>query len=72
MSALLASREVESQTGWHGIRMDRATAKEARFRASPIPNLDKAAAAVHRAAKAYKKRFPEAEMEDLLWSVEEI
>jgi hypothetical protein len=52
--------------------MDRATAKDAKFRATPIPNLDKAGAAVHRAAKAYKKRFPDADMEDMLWSVEEL
>jgi len=51
--------------------MDRATAKGAKFVASPEPTHDLAAKALKKAQKKYYKANPAADSEGDLWSVEE-
>lgn len=69
MAAYLA---VQADKGPHGISMERATAKGAKFVASPIPTHDLAQKAISRAQKKYYKENPDASPEGDLWHVEEI
>lgn len=68
MSAYLA---VEADRGPHGIPMERATRKGAKFKASPVPTHDLAQKAINRQQKKYYKANPDASPEGDLWSVEE-
>jgi hypothetical protein len=58
--------------GPHGIPMDRATAKDARFVASEIPTHDKAAKAIAKSQQKYYDSYPDELRDGDLWSVQEV
>jgi hypothetical protein len=69
---MLAQLAIDADKGSHGIAMSRATDPEARFIASPLPTVDKAAQTLHKAQEAYYKQWPDADRSADLWSVEEV
>lgn len=71
---MLAHFANEAEIGPYGITIARATAKDARFRASALPTVNKAVEAAQRAQDAYFKQYPQMEKlgPALMWSVSEV
>lgn len=72
-AVLLASRRSENDRGSHGMLMSEALdpANQYKFTVGP-PVIDHAAAALEKAKKAYRDRWPEADMGSMLWRVEKL
>lgn len=72
VAVLLASRRAERvRRGPHGVLMSEATARENKFKFRvPLPTEDYAAKALHVAQEKYRKDYPNASMDSLLWRVE--
>lgn len=67
---LLASRRDEKLRGEHGVLMSEATDPANRYAFSvPNPTRDWAALALAQKQREYRKKYPDAEMDGLLWRV---
>jgi hypothetical protein len=72
VNRMLAHLLIEEDRGPHGVSMTRATARDAKFQASPLPIHDKAAKAIATAKKKYYEAHKDAEREGDIWTVAEV
>lgn len=72
VALLLASRRVEQEPrGSHGHLLSQATDPKSRGRwKAQLPTVDFAARELNAAQDAYRKQYPDADMDSLLWAVE--